>query len=76
MSNVTSPTATPITTRTWVAFGTNGAIGAIHETSGGFYYKLLSDEDYRGVFATLDAAKGALMGAMPSGSERPEFKEH
>jgi len=73
MSNATT---TPITTRTWVAFGSNGALGAIHETSGGYYYKLLSDEDYRGVFATLDAAKGALMGAMPSGSERPEFKEH
>ena len=67
---------TPITTRTWVAFGTNGALGAIHETAGGYYYKLLSDSDYRGVFDTLDAAKGALMGAMPSGSERPEFKEH
>lgn len=73
---MSTATTTSITTRTWVAFGTNGALGAIHETSGGYFYKLLTDSDYRGVFETLDAAKGALMGAMPSGSERPEFKEH
>jgi len=62
--------------RTWVAFGELGAVGSIHEIGDGYFYRLLSDEDYRGVFPTLEAAKGALHSAMPHGSERPDFNEH
>jgi hypothetical protein len=65
-----------LTGRTWVAFGPVGAVGSIHTIEGGFTIKLLNDADFRGHYATLDAAKGAVMAAMPSGSERPEFREH
>jgi hypothetical protein len=62
--------------RTWVAFGELGAVGSIHEIGDGYFYRLLDDEDYRGVFPTLEAAKGALHAAMAPGSERPSFNEH
>lgn len=76
MSNATSTKSSTETGRTWIAFGELGAVGSIHETPGGYFYRLLSDDDYRGVFPTLEAAKGALHSAMRPGSERPEFKEH
>ena len=62
--------------RTWIAFGELGAVGSIHEIGTGYFYRLLTDDDYRGVFPTLEAAKGALHSAMTPGSERPEFREH
>ena len=75
MSN-TAMSNTAITGRTWVAFGSNGAVGSLHQTEGGYSYKLLDEHDYRGLFEKLDGAKGALMASLPTGSERPEFKEH
>jgi hypothetical protein len=36
----------------------------------------LTDDDFRGVYPTLDAAKGALFASLVPGSERPEFREH
>jgi hypothetical protein len=71
-----SSESTTMTGRTWVAFGPNGAVGSMHETTGGFFIKLLNDADYRGVFPTLEAAKGALHAALPPGSDWPEFREH
>ena len=71
-----SDTTTQTTGRTWVAFGPNGAVGSIHEVEGGFSYKLLSDGESRGGYESLDGAKGALMASLPTGSERPEFREH
>jgi hypothetical protein len=71
-----SASNTSITGRNWVAFGPNGAVGSIHEVEGGYSYKLLDEQDYRGLYETLDGAKGALMASLPSGSERPEFREH
>lgn len=75
MSVSASKTATT-TGRTWIAFGELGAVGSIHEIGDGYFYRLLSDDDYRGVFPTLEAAKGALHSAMAPGSERPDFREH
>lgn len=75
MSNTTNTAATT-TGRTWIAFGELGAVGSIHEIGTGYFYRLLSDNDYRGVFPTLEAAKGALHSAMTPGSERPDFREH
>ena len=72
MSNSTTSTEG----RTWVAFGSVGAVGAIHEIGdGGFAFRLM-DEDFHGMFPTLDAAKGALHAALKPGSDWPEFKEH
>ena len=70
MNNMTT------TGQTWVAFGPAGAIGSIHSVDGGYTFKLLDDAGSRGVFATLDAAKSALNATLPSGSERPEYREH
>ena len=63
------------TTRTWVAFGPVGAVGAIHEVGEGFAFRLM-DEDFHGMYATLDAAKGALHAALAPGSDWPDFREH
>jgi hypothetical protein len=65
-----------LTGHTWVAFGPAGAIGSIHSADGGYTFKLMDDTDFRGLFRTLDAAKSALQATMPSGSERPEYREH
>jgi hypothetical protein len=62
--------------RHWVAFGPVGAVGSIRETDEGFTYRILDGSDYRGRFDTLEAAKGALIAALPPGSERPNFSEH
>jgi hypothetical protein len=62
--------------RHWVAFGAVGAVGSIRETDDGFTFRILDGSDYRGMFPTLDAAKGALFAALPPGSERPQFSEH
>lgn len=71
-----SDTNTPTTTgRVWVAFGPVGAVGAIHEIGNGYAFRLM-DEDYHGMFDTLEAAKGALHAALKPGSDWPEFKEH
>jgi hypothetical protein len=67
---------TTLTGQTWVAFGTNGAVGSIHRTTAGFTFKVLGDPALRGSFETLDAAKGALHAALPAGSDWPEFREH
>ena len=75
MSTADTTTSTAVG-RTWIAFGELGAVGSIHELPGGYFYRLLSDDDYRGVFPNLEAAKGALHSAMKPGSERPEFREH
>ena len=74
MSSTTNAAATA--SRTWIAFGELGAVGSIHEIGDGYFYRLLADDDYRGVFPTLEAAKGALHSAMTPGSERPDFREH
>jgi hypothetical protein len=71
MSNST----TTATDRTWVAFGPVGAVGAIHQIGDTFAYRLM-DEDFHGMYPTLDAAKGALHAALKPGSEWPEFREH
>ena len=75
MSTIASTAATS-TNRTWIAFGELGAVGSVHQIGDGYFYRLLSDDDYRGVFPTLEAAKGALHSAMAPGSERPDFREH
>lgn len=73
----TAPSAPSATAeRTWIAFGEIGAVGSIHAIRGGYFYRLLNDDDYRGVFATLKAAKGALHSAMKPGTERPQFRKH
>lgn len=65
-----------LTGRRWVAFGPAGAIGSIHSVDEGYTFKLMDDAEFRGTYPTLDAAKSALQATMPSGSERPEYREH
>ena len=62
--------------RTWVAFGSTGALGSIHDADGGYSIKLLNDEEYRGSYPSLDIAKSALHSALLPGTEWPEFREH
>jgi hypothetical protein len=65
-----------LTGQTWVAFTRAGAVGSVHRITDGFTFKLLSDEDYRGVYATLDAGKAALYANLLPGTDWPEFREH
>jgi hypothetical protein len=65
-----------LTGQTWVAFGASGAVGSIHRVAGGYTFKLLTDDDFRAVYPSLEAAKGALFAALLPGSEWPEFREH
>ncbi|MBX3100230.1 MAG: methyltransferase [Salinibacterium sp.] len=65
-----------LTGQTWVAFGPAGAVGSVHRVGGGFTFKLLTDDDFRAVYPTLEAAQGALYAALLPGSEWPEFREH
>ena len=65
-----------LTGRRWVAFGPAGAVGSIHETEDGFAVRLMNDEQYRGVYPTLEVAKSALHASMQAGSDWPEFREH
>ncbi|MEO8727562.1 MAG: hypothetical protein ABI383_15735 [Acidobacteriaceae bacterium] len=67
---------TPKIITTWVASGPAGAVGSVHQTEGGYTFRLLSDEGYRGSYPTLEVAKGALFASLLPGSEWPEFSEH
>ena len=60
----------------WVAFGPTGAVGSIQQEDDGFSVRMIGDVEQRGVYPTMDAAKGAVHQFMPPGSERPEFREH
>jgi hypothetical protein len=62
--------------QTWVAFGPAGAVGSVHRTSEGYTFRLLSDDDSRGTYPSLEVAKSALFAALEPGSEWPEFREH
>ncbi|WP_166873412.1 MULTISPECIES: methyltransferase [unclassified Salinibacterium] len=62
--------------QTWVAFGPAGALGSVHRTEEGFTFKLLGDDQTRGVYPTLDVVKNALVASLPPGTGRPEFREH
>ena len=72
---MSTSTTTTSTGRVWVAFGPVGAVGAIHQIGDGYAYRLMN-EDYHGMFSTIEAAKGALHAALKPGSEWPEFREH
>ena len=72
---MSTSTTTTSTGRVWVAFGPVGAVGAIHQIGDNYAYRLM-DEDYHGMFPTLEAAKGALHAALKPGCEWPEFREH
>ena len=65
-----------MTGQTWVAFGPAGAVGSVHGTDGGYTFKLVTDDGFRAVYPTLEAAQGALYASLLPGSEWPEFKEH
>lgn len=66
------------TRQRWVAFGPNGAIGAIVRTAEGYTVRLIDDPDTRGrgVYDSVEVAKSALHAAMEPGSAWPEFREH
>ena len=68
-------TATNIV-KTWVASGPAGAIGSIHQTDDGYTFRLLSDDDFRGSYPTLEVAKSALYASLEPGADWPEFREH
>ena len=62
--------------QTWVAFGPAGAIGSVHRVDGGYTFKLMTDDDYRSLYPSLEVAKSALFAALDPGSDWPEFREH
>jgi hypothetical protein len=83
MSNTTISTrpqpatrSRPLVSQAWVAFGPAGALGSVHRIQSGFAVRLLNDDDYRGVYPTLEVAKHALHAALLPGSDWPEFREH
>ena len=65
-----------LTGHRWVAMGPAGALGSVPSVEGGFTFKLLTDDGYRGVYPSLDVAQSALYAALLPGSEWPEFREH
>jgi len=62
--------------KTWVASGPAGAIGTVHRTDDGYTFKLLTDDDFRGTYPSLEVAKSALYASLEPGTEWPEFREH
>ena len=63
--------------KTWVAYGPAGVVGSVHRIDDGSYtFRLLSDENARGEYPSLEVAKSALHAAMEPGSDWPEFREH
>lgn len=64
------------TQQTWVAAGPAGTVGSIHREGDRFTVRLRSDDEVRGPYGTLEAAKRALHAALGPGAERPEFHEH
>jgi hypothetical protein len=75
-SMTNNDTQREMTGQTWVASGPSGAVGSIHRVAGGYTFKLLTDDDFRAVYPSLEAAKGALFASLLPGSDRPEFREH
>jgi hypothetical protein len=65
-----------LTGQRWVAFGPAGAVGSVHRIADGFTFRLLTDEDFRATYPSLEVAKSALHAALLPGSEWPEFREH
>ncbi|WP_150308582.1 hypothetical protein [Planctomonas psychrotolerans] len=59
--------------KTWVAFGSEGAIGSIHSQEDGYAVRLLKREEQHGVYPSLAIAKNALQGAV---GDDLEFREH
>lgn len=72
----TTQSQTTLTGKTWVAFGPAGALGSVHGVNGGFTFKLMTDDGFRAVYPTLEAAQGALYASLLPGSDWPEFREH
>jgi hypothetical protein len=62
--------------KTWVASGPAGVFGSVHRTDDGYTFKLLSDENFRGNYPTLEVVKGALYASLNPGSDWPTFTEH
>lgn len=62
--------------KTWVAFGPAGAVGSVHQTDDGYTFKLLTDEDFRGKYPSLDVVKSALYASLGPGADWPDFREH
>lgn len=65
-----------VISQTWVASGPAGVIASLHRVEDGYTFRLLGDKEPRGVFPTIEVAKGALYSALPPGSDWPEFTEH
>jgi hypothetical protein len=63
--------------KTWVAYGPAGVVGSVHRIDdGSFTFRLLSDENARGEYPSLEVAKSALHASLLPGAEWPEFREH
>lgn len=66
---------TMTSSRRWVALGAAGALGSIHETADGFVVRLRDGSPDRS-YPSLEVAKSAVLATLPTGAERPEFREH
>lgn len=78
MSNISMSRSdsSPLAGHLWVAIGPAGALGSVHSVEGGFTFKLLTDDDYRGIYPSLEVAQSALHASLLPGSEWPEFRAH
>jgi hypothetical protein len=61
--------------KTWVAFGSAGAVGSIHSLEDGYEVRMLGTGE-TAVYPSLAVAQSALHANLLPGSERPEFREH
>lgn len=61
--------------RRWVVVGAAGALGSIHQTADGFLLRLHDGSPDR-AYPSLEVAKSAVLATLPTGAERPEFREH
>ena len=74
---MTSTTNQQTIEKTWVAYGPAGVVGTVHRIDdGGYTFRLLTDENPRGEYPSLDVAKSALHASLLPGAEWPEFREH
>lgn len=61
--------------KTWVAFGSAGAVGSIHSRDDGYEVRMLEGGS-AGVYPSFEVAKRALHSNLLPGTDWPEFREH
>jgi len=64
------------TRRLWVAYGSNGAVGAIRTEDHAYTVTMAGADRPLGSYESMDVAKNALFSRLKPGADWPEFHEH